>query len=165
MKTLRGIFLLSLILLFVTAVIGCGGSGDIMVEEDLPTDASLNDVKAKGTLVVGVDIPYGVMEFYDESGNATGIDMDIARGISSQLNVTLEIKTMPFADLFGALKGGEIDVVISAVTITPERQETMLFSAPYLDAGMSIAVKNDNTDINSLKDLDGKRIGVLKGTI
>ncbi|MCP4420112.1 MAG: transporter substrate-binding domain-containing protein, partial [Chloroflexi bacterium] len=47
----------------------------------------------------------------------------------------------------------------------PERQETMLFSAPYLDAGMSIAVKNDNTDINSLKDLDGKRIGVLKGTI
>ncbi len=165
MKTLKLAFLPSLALLFLLVGVGCGDGEDVVVENGRSTDTSLNEIKENGTLVVGVDIPYGIMEFYDNSGNPIGIDMEIAQEIASQLGTSLEIKTMPFADLFDALKGEEVDVVISAVTITPERQETMLFSAPYIDAGMSIAVKNDNEDIQSLEDLDGNRVGVLKGTI
>ena len=57
-----------------------------------------------------------------------------------------------------------MDVVISAVTITPERQKTMRFRVPYLDAGLTIAVRKDNTDIQLAEDLKGKKVGVLKGT-
>ncbi len=128
-------------------------------------DASLRTIKERGTLIMGTDIPYGVMEFLDESGEPTGIDVDIAKEIAADLNVELEIKAMPFDDLFGALQRKEIDIIVSAVTITLERQMEMLFSAPYLDAGMSIAVATDDTDIKSQADLAGKRVGVLKGTV
>ncbi len=140
-------------------------SSNKQINNDRPSDSSLLDVKKKKKLYVGVDIPYGVMEFYDKSGKPSGIDIDIANAISSRINVSVEFKTMPFSKLFGALKEGEVDVVISAVTITPERQEKMLFSVPYLDAGVSIAVRKDNTDIKSIEDLKDKRVGVLKGTI
>ena len=128
-------------------------------------DASLAHVRQQGTLVVGVDIPYGIMEFYDDSGNPKGIDMDIARAIAARMGVKMGIKTMPFSKLFGSVKSGEVDVVISAVTITHERQKEMLFSVPYLDAGMSIAVREDNTSIQSKEDLKSKKVGVLKGTV
>ncbi len=134
-------------------------------EEGAPTGSSLSDITERGKLVVGVDIPYGVMEFYDTSGKPVGIDMEIAYEIASRIGVTMEVNTMPFSELFDALKDGEVDVLISAVTITPERQKTMLFSAPYLNAGMSIAVQKDNVDITSLENLKDKRIGALKGTI
>jgi polar amino acid transport system substrate-binding protein len=130
-----------------------------------PGDTSLSDVKQKGKLVIGSDVPYGVMEFYDDAGKLAGIDIDIAREIASELGVSLEVENIPFNQLFVSLDSGKVDAVISAVTITLERQEKMLFSAPYLDAGMSIAVRRDNTQINSADDLKGKRIGVLKGTI
>ena len=125
---------------------------------------SLSDVQTKGELVVGVDIPYGVMEYYDSSGAPVGIDMDIADEIAAAIGVSRVIRPMPFANLFAALKNGEVDVVISAVTITPERQTTMLFSAPYLDAGLTIAVRKDNSNIRTVKDLQGRKVGVLKGT-
>ena len=140
-------------------------SSNKQLNNDRPSDTSLIDIKKKNKLYVGIDIPYGVMEFYDKSGKPAGIDIDIANEIASRIDVSVEFKTMPFSELFDALKEGEVDVVISAVTITPERQEEMLFSVPYLDAGVSIAVRKDNTDIKSIEDLKGKRVGVLKGTI
>ena len=133
--------------------------------ENAPADTSLSDVMERGTFVVGADIPYGVMEFYDETGKLTGIDIDIAREIALALDADLEVKNIPFHQLFDAVIKGEIDAVISAVTITQERQKKLLFSAPYLDAGMLIAVRSDNTEIASVADLKGKRIGVLKGTL
>lgn len=128
-------------------------------------DPSFQTIKEREVLIMGADIPYGVMEFLDESGKPAGIDVDIAKEIVAVLDVELRIETMPFDDLFGALRRQEIDVVVSAVTITPERQTKMLFSAPYMDSGMSIAVAKDNTDIKSEADLAGKRVGVLKGTV
>ena len=136
-----------------------------LADQHKPAPLSLSDIKEKGTLLVGVDIPYGVMEFYDASGKLAGIDMDIASEIASRIGVSMEVKTMPFSKLFDALKAGEVDVVISAVTITPERQKTMLFSVPYLNAGMSIAVRKDNQSIQSLEDLKDQKVGVLKGTV
>lgn len=136
-----------------------------LVNPVLSADSSLSDIKDNGKLVVGVDIPYGVMEFYDKSGKAVGIDIDIAREIASRLGVKMELNPMPFSELFKALKSGGVDIIVSAVTITPERQQTMQFSVPYLDAGVSVAVKMDNMEIGSVEDLKNKQVGVLKGTV
>ncbi len=167
MKRNRGIIVtVAAILVVIAAVVAAYlFSGRTIFGRNSPTDSSLSDVKQRGSLVVGADIPYGVMEFYDGDGQPTGIDIDIAQAIASQLGVSLELKKMPFDQLFGAVVSGEVDVVISAVTITPERQKEMLFSVPYLDAGLSIAVREDNVSITSLEDLKDKKVGVLKGTI
>ena len=156
MKKNTWIGLISIVLMLVF-IAGC-------VEEDKETDASLSDIKAKGTLLVGIDVPYGVMEFFDDSGNAVGVDIDIAKEIISEIGVELEIKTMPFDDLFAAVKNEEVDVLISAITITPERQEKMLFSIPYFDGGLVVVVGTDNKDISVPEGLKDKKLGVLKGT-
>ena len=125
---------------------------------------SLARIQTRGILEVGTDIPYGVMEFLDDAGKPIGIDMDIGREIAESLGVRMEVRSMAFDDLFDALRSGRVDVLISAVTITPERQKTMLFSVPYLDTGLSLAVRSDRDDIRGPQDLAGKRVGVLKGT-
>ncbi len=126
---------------------------------------TLQTIQTRGAWVVGSDVPYGVMEFYDDAGTLTGIDIEIAREISKDLDVTLDVHSIAFDKLFDALDAGEIDAIVSAVTITPERQDRMLFSAPYMDAGMLIAVRADNTDIQGEPDLAGRRVGVLRGTV
>lgn len=126
---------------------------------------TLEAVEKRGALVIGSDIPYGVMQFFDDQGNPAGIDIDIAQRIAADLGVDLMVETMPFDELFQALDDGKVDALLSAVTITPERQKTMLFSVPYLDAGMSIAVASENTAISGTADLIDKKVGVLSGTI
>ncbi len=167
MKTIGFYFVL--ISIFVFSLVAfkppCQATDNPLINKDKPIDTSLSDVKEKGKLVVGADIPYGVMEFYEKSGKPSGIDIDIAKEIAARIGVSMEVKNMPFSKLFPAVQNRKVDVVISAVTITLERQKKMLFSAPYLDAGMSIAVRKDNVDIKSLENLKGKRVGVLKGTI
>lgn len=123
---------------------------------------SLKRIQDRGSLIVGVDIPFGIMEFYDEQGKAAGIDIDIVSEISDRLGVQLEIKAMPIEDLLTAIHDRSIDIVASAVTISMEKQKTLLFSQPYLDAGISLAVRADNNTIKYHKDLAGKKVGVLK---
>ncbi|MEM1199502.1 MAG: ABC transporter substrate-binding protein [Pseudomonadota bacterium] len=142
-----------------------GGLAAVSAGTALSADPSLETVKTRGALIVGTDIPYGVMQFIDASGKPAGIDIEIAQEITADLGVKLTLETMPFKELFGALKAGRVDAVISAVTITEERQKEMLFSAPYMDAGMSIAVAETTTDVMGEKDLTGKTVGVLAGTV
>ena len=134
----------------------------------LPTTgntADLAEVQDQGILIVGMDPPYGVMQFYDADKNLIGIDVDISQEIAESLGVSVQFKTMPFAELFGAIDSGAIDVAISAVSITRERQKTILFSAPYLDASLSAVAHVDNNSIDTIGDVKNGRIGVLKGTV
>lgn len=123
-------------------------------------ESSLLDVKERGTLIVGADIPYGVMEFFDESGKVVGVDADIVKEIASQLGVVLEYKDYDWEPLFDAIKSGEIDFAASALTITPEREKEMRFSVPYFNGGQTIIIKADNNKIKLPDDLSDKKIGV-----
>jgi polar amino acid transport system substrate-binding protein len=130
-----------------------------------PGDLSLQTVMDRGKLVAGTYPNINPMTFKDAAGNNAGHDIDIAREIASDLGVVLEIKDMAlFSDLFKAVKNGEVDIVISAITITPNRTAEMLFSIPYFESGQVIAVRNDYIAIKSVVDLAGKKIGVTRGT-
>ena len=126
---------------------------------------SLDEIHASGGIKVGVDVPYGVMEFFDANGMPAGIDIDLSREIAAEIGVEARFEIMPFDKLFDALKEGRVDLVVSAVTITPERQKTLLFSVPYLSANTVLAVSKSNHAIQSIDDLDGARLGVLGGTL
>lgn len=129
-----------------------------------PGDRSLADIKDRGVLVVGSDIPFGLMEFYDQDNNPAGIDIDIVREIANRLGLELDVRKYGWDDLFGAVKSGEIDLAISSITITPERQREMLFSIPYFNGGQVILVKSDNQAVKGVIDLLGKKIGVQQDT-
>ena len=151
-----------LVLSFFSVTFAFAESTENEAANDIDTLQAIED---RGAFLIGSDIPYGVMEFFDEAGNPTGIDIEIARRVAEELGATLDVKNIPFDQLFDALDAGEIDAVVSAVTITQERQEKMLFSVPYMDTGMTIAVAESNSVINSEEDLTGQKVGVLKGTV
>jgi polar amino acid transport system substrate-binding protein len=154
-----------LLLFAVVFLIFITGCSNMSLKKGGPeTDSSLLNVKERGKLVVGSDIPWEPMEFFDASGKAAGLDIDIAGEIASKLGVSLEVRDIPWDDLFAAVKSGDVDIAMSGITITPERSEEMLFSNPYFDAGQVIIVTSSNTEIKNLSDLRNKRIGAQVNT-
>lgn len=116
-------------------------------------------------LKVGSDTAFAPFEFQDEkSKEYVGFDMDLIRAVGKQMGYTVEIQGMGFDALIPALEAGQIDAVISAMTITDERAKKVTFSKPYYKSGLTIVVKPDNTTIKDFKDLEGKRIAVQIGT-
>jgi len=119
-------------------------------------------VRANERVRVGIDAtypPFGMAE----GGEFRGFDVDIARAIAKQLRVEAELIDASFDGVFPALQNGNFDLVISAVTITPERSATLLFSDPYIATGQQIVVRGDST-ITGPGDLDGRRVGVQINT-
>ena len=103
------------------------------------------------------------MEF-TQSGKMVGYDIDLANLLAKQLGIEVKFKNITFDNLFPALEQHQIDMIISAVTITPERQKKYTFSESYLNAGQVIITQKANTIIKAPSDLRGKKIGVQQGT-
>ncbi|MEZ5170584.1 MAG: basic amino acid ABC transporter substrate-binding protein [Acidimicrobiia bacterium] len=122
------------------------------------------DLVAGGKLTVCTDSPYEPFEF-EENGEFTGFDMELLRAIATNLDLELAPTVQPFDGIWLAPAAGTCDLVGSAMTITPEREEEALFSDPYFDADQSLLIRTDDEgEISSLDDLDGKTIGVQTGT-
>jgi len=125
-----------------------------------------DEIIARDKIKVGINIdskPYG---FIDKDGNYAGFNVDFARYIAQYLihdrNKVEFISVTPSNRLLKA-STGEVDVVISTVTITPQRKEIIDFSIPYDTAGQALLVKS-NSKITSLKELAGQNVGVIFGT-
>lgn len=127
-------------------------------------DTSLWKVEQKGVLLVGSDIPYGSMELFDQFGNPAGVDVDIAKEIAKAIGVKLEFKDYDWPKLLPAVKSGEVDLSLSAFTITEERQKEILFSAPYFIGGQAIVINSGDALILSPNDIAGKKIGAQVDT-
>jgi len=129
---------------------------------DISGVAELED----GTLTAGSDIAYAPFEFYQEGTQTEdGLDVDIAKAMAEVLGVDVEWVNSPFDTIRDALNTNEFDVVISAMTITPERQQEVDF-VPYLSVGTGILVPVGNPDgIQGLDDLCGHTVAVQLGTI
>lgn len=129
-----------------------------------PVDSVVAAIRQNGKLVVGLDPSYPPMELKDKSGRIIGFDADLAKGVADGLGVAVEFKPLAFDSLMDAVTAGSIDVVISSVSITPERTQIVLFSNPYLNAGQAIIVAKTNNAIQTTEDLTGKRIAVQNDT-
>jgi polar amino acid transport system substrate-binding protein len=114
-------------------------------------------------VIIGTDPTFQPME-YTQNGKMVGYDIDLSNLLAKELGVKVEFKNIVFDNLFNALQQHQIDMIVSAVTITPERQKKYEFSDPYLNAGEIIITQKSNTTIKSPTDLKGKKIGVQQGT-
>src|SRR3954468_8572361 len=107
---------------------------------------------AGGTLTVGSDAGYPPQEYIGADGKAVGLDIDIADEIASRMGLKLNVINFKFDDIIPALKAGQFDTVVSAMTITDERKKVVDF-IPYFDAGQAVLVKKGNPKgIKALED-------------
>lgn len=130
-------------------------------KENVFKNQELKQILIQRTIVVGTEATYPPMEFLDEQGNFAGLDIDIAHEIASDLGVRAEFQNIAWEKIFDALLEGKVDMLISAITITPERLERMEFSDPYFNAGQVIVTTTDGLNgIKGTEDLTGKKLGV-----
>jgi polar amino acid transport system substrate-binding protein len=120
---------------------------------------------AADKLVVGMELAYPPFEMREQSGEPAGVSVDLAKALGDSLGRPVEIQNLPFDGLIPALKTGRIDVIISSMTATPERAQSIDFSDPYLKTGLCLLVAA-KSDVQSIADADraGRTIAVKKGT-
>jgi len=131
-----------------------------------PTVAPPNDLITPGVLTVGSDTTFPPQESIDPTTNkAVGFDIDLITAVAQRMGLQAKIVTDKFAPIFDDLAAKRFDLVMSAVSVTPERQKKVDF-IPYFSAGESLLVQKGNPhNIKSTADLCGLLVGVQNGTI
>jgi amino acid-binding protein len=124
---------------------------------------SVDVIKKRGKLILGTDATWPPWEWV-MGDKIVGWDIDIAREIAKALGVQLEIRDMRFAGLLEAVRKGDVDLAISAITWTSEREKVLEFSMPYYLESIVVVTKATRNDINKVEDLYGKTVGVQIGT-
>lgn len=119
--------------------------------------------EAAKTIRVGAETTFPPFEFADEKGNYAGFDLDLIHAVAKEIGAEVEFKSMGFDALIPALNSKQIDVIISAMSITDERKQAVLFSDPYYKSGVAIVVRKDETGIRGKDDLEGKTIACQIG--
>ena len=113
---------------------------------------------------VGSDIAYAPVEFYENGTEVKGIDPDLAAAMGKALGVKFTFVNTTFDGIIPALLSKRFDVIMSAMSVTAEREKQISFIS-YFNAGTSILVKKGNPQaIKSLADLCGKTVALQKGT-
>ena len=104
----------------------------------------LDRIQAKKELVVGTAASMPPFNMTTKDGQVVGMEIDLANLIAGAMNVKLRLKTIPFNDLLPALEGGQVDMILSSMTITPARNLKFAFVGPYFVSGKSILTKEKN---------------------
>ena len=111
-----------------------------------------------GKLIMSTNAAFPPYEMTTDSGEFEGIDIETAQAIADKLGLELQIDDMDFDAALLAVQQGKADMVMAGVTVTDERQ-----TDSYATGIQSIIVKEDS-DIASVDDLAGKKIGTQRGT-
>lgn len=129
--------------------------------------ASTFETITDGTLTVCSDVPYPPFEDFDSSSELgfKGFDIEMVQAIAEGMDLDLVVKDSDFDALQSgqALNAGQCDLAASAMTITEERKQNLDFTEGYYDSQQSLLVPADS-DIASITDLAGKKVGVQRGT-
>ena len=121
--------------------------------------------KESHSLIVGMELNYPPFEMVDTQGHPAGVSVEMAQALGKFIGRDVQIENIPFDGLIPALKTGKIDLIISSMTETPERAQSIDFSDPYLRTGLCMLV-NKSSPIDSVDRADqpGTSIAVKQGT-
>jgi polar amino acid transport system substrate-binding protein len=163
----RSLFLALAVVLAGFLAVACGDDDeDEGGGEETPAAGVTAPELEDGTLQVLSDIAYAPIEFYEAGTNeATGLDVDLANALAEKLGVEVEFINTGFDGIIPALLAGDGDVIMSAMTITTEREAEIDF-IPYINVGTGTLVAAGNPEgIAALEDLCGLTVAVQEGTI
>jgi len=129
------------------------------------TNQVLNEVKQK--IVIGTGAAYYPMTMMDKEGKLIGYDIDLIHGLGEYLNMDVEIQSYNnMTNMLSALQSQKVELIVSAITITEKRKETIDFSTPYLETYLNVAVTDKYKDLSTWEEIDksGIVIGVSMGS-
>ena len=121
--------------------------------------------KTTNQLVIGMELSYPPFEMTDEHNQPTGIGVDMARALATSLHKELVIQNTAFVGLIPALQTKKIDLIISSMTATDQRRQSIDFSDPYLRTGIC-PLFSAKSNAQNADDLDhpGRKVVVKAGT-
>ena len=150
--------------LFALLLAGCSPQGGSSGEN--PTDAATDlGEPAKPTLTAAMELAYPPFETKDDAGNPSGIAVDFMQDFADQYGYDLVVENTAWDGLIPSLQTDKADVVISSMTITPERAEVVDFTDPYAMAQLAI-LANAGSGITQASDLNqpGRKVAVKTGS-
>lgn len=150
-----------LLLAMASVLAACGGGGSSSSSSEA-TEAGGGEEAATTPLTVGSDIPYPPFE-QGKAGEYTGFDVELMDAIGEKIGRTPEFTDTSFETIFRDVAQGKFEAVISAATITEEREKEVAFSDPYYLSEQAILVK-EGSEIKGLSELAGKTVGAQQGT-
>ncbi len=154
---------LLLVLAMATVMFTACSGGETKGNTDKDTEAKNEIVlAADGYLTMATNAEFPPYEFY-ENDKIVGIDAEITAAIAEKLGLKLKIEDMKFDSIITSVQSGGVDVGIAGLTVTDERKESVDFSSSYATGVQSIIVKT-GSDIKTVDDLAGKKIGVQLAT-
>lgn len=162
MKLLACIFMLGLFFM-----VGCAGDekkaeepAAEKTEAAAPAAEVAPEVKK---FTVAADCSWPPMEFVDKDNNVVGFDIDLMAAMAKAGGFEVEVVNTAWDGIFGGLIAGKYDCIMSSVSITDERKETMDFTEPYFEVKQGVVVQMDS-GIKTAADLAGKIVAAQIGT-
>ncbi|WP_342542362.1 transporter substrate-binding domain-containing protein [Paenisporosarcina sp. FSL H8-0542] len=134
---------------------------------DTASNDTGNDTAGSGdkkVLEMATSADFPPFESRNTAGEFEGFDIDLANYIADELGYELKINDMKFDGLIGALQSDRIDMVLSGMSATEDRKKNVDFSTEYNQSGEMFVTLKDS-DIKTIEDLEGKKLGVQLGTI
>ena len=148
---MKSIFALIAFIAFAVVFIGCEKRDD-----------SYEKVIAKGELVVGLDVYYPPMGFYDQDGDIVGFDIDLAVEVCARMGIKLKTVPITWENKEHELNSGAIDCIWNGMSVDSSRASNMNLTDPYFRNGMFFVVKDSS--LANMDSLMGKRIALQKGS-
>lgn len=143
--------LLILVMLLTFGLAGCkSGTG---------ADNSLQKIKDKGELLLGLDDAFPPMGFRDDNNELVGFDIDLAKEVCKRMGVTLKLVPIDWSQKLNELNAGSIDCLWNGFTVTDERKEKTNLTTPYMKNRQVVVVLAESS-YQTLADLAGKTLAV-----
>ena len=156
MKTIRNIAALVLVLVLSLSLVAAA-SADVVYR-------TLDEIKASGTINIGVFSDKNPFGYVDENGEYQGYDVYFARRIGEDLGVTVNYVSTEAANRVEYLETGKVDIILANFTVTPERAEKVDFALPYMNVALGV-VSPDSRIIKDLSELTADdQVIVISGT-
>jgi polar amino acid transport system substrate-binding protein len=154
-SSMRKLVCLVFLILMVSLVFATGASAG----------SALERIMKKGELAVGTSGTQPPMSAVNKKGELMGMDVELSKAMAEAMGVKLRFVQMPFAELLSALEAGKVDMVLSGMTMTLERNKKAAFVGPYVVTGKGIlAIEKRFTELKEAKGLDTPevKVGALK---
>lgn len=144
---------------------GCGSSNDSKGASTGNSKSAVQAIKDRGVLKAGVKVDVPKFGYKDPgTSKIEGFEIDLIKAVAKKIlgdENKVELQAVTAKTRGPLLDSGEVDLIGATFTITEERKKSYNFSEPYFTDGVALMVKKDS-GIKTLKDLDGKKIGVAQ---
>jgi L-cystine transport system substrate-binding protein len=154
----------SLLIFALIGVLAACGAG----EEKNNADENTNDnsgettnlydqVMEKGVLTVGTEGVYAPFSFHNDAGELTGYDVEVIKEVAKRMELEVKFEETQWDSMFAGLNSERFDLIANQVSINEDRLANYDFSIPYTYSSGVVVVADDNDEITSFEDLEGKK--------